>query len=165
MENFDERLKRAVSDIGMAGIQLKKEQKEAICHVMNGKDVFVWLPTGFGKSLCYEVLPFIHESPTCIVLVVSPLLSLMVNQVESLLKRGVSAFILTTSRNDIVPKEFIASSNHDAADYMSARFLFGATEAYANSKWRDIITSASINDRIVAVAIDEAHCVSKSYGF
>lgn len=44
---------------------------------------------------------------------------------------------------------------------MSARFLFGAAEAYANSKWRDVITSAPINERIVAVAVDEARCVSK----
>ena len=41
---------------------LKTEQIASIMAVCNGKDVFVWLPTGFGKSLCYEVLPFVMDN-------------------------------------------------------------------------------------------------------
>ncbi len=42
-------------------MQLKPEQMEAIRHVYEGKGTFVWLPTGFGKSICYEVLPFMFD--------------------------------------------------------------------------------------------------------
>ena len=62
-------------------MSLKPEQKECI---FDGKDVFVWLPTGFGKSICYEVLPFIFDknlgTDNSLVIVVSPLVSLMVDQ-------------------------------------------------------------------------------------
>jgi len=60
---------------------LKPEQKASIKSVYEGKDVFVWLPTGFGKSVCYEALPFGFEYKlkACLALVISPLISLMVD--------------------------------------------------------------------------------------
>ena len=72
---------------------------ESIC---NGKDTFVWLLTGFGKSICYQTLPFVFDkmSRKCaaggsvVVVVVSPLISLMEDQVASLRKRGVNAAIV-----------------------------------------------------------------------
>ena len=51
----------AVARVGCSSLSLKPEQKECIKYIFDGKDVFVWLPTGFGKSLCYEVLPFIFD--------------------------------------------------------------------------------------------------------
>ena len=58
-----------------------------------GRDVFLWLPTGFGKPICYEVLPFVFDlklvSENIIVIAVSPLVSLMVDQVASLRSREV----------------------------------------------------------------------------
>ena len=49
---FDECLAYAMKCIGKDGIYIKNEQKEAIMNVYEGKDVFVWLPTGYGKSVC-----------------------------------------------------------------------------------------------------------------
>jgi len=94
----------ALERIGKQQLKLKREQVASIRHVYDGKDVFVWLPTGFGKSICFECLPFVFDfkhnrtgssSVRTAVLVVSPLVSLMINQVESLRKRGVSAAILS----------------------------------------------------------------------
>jgi len=65
---------------------------ESIC---NGKDTFVWLPTGFGKSICYQTLPFVFDKmlKKCaaggsVIVVVSPLISVMEDQVASLRKQG-----------------------------------------------------------------------------
>ena len=83
--------------IGKDGVPMKDEQKQAIQAVYEGKDVFVWLPTGYGKSVCYECLPLLYdmkldrnlnEYERSVVLVVSPLVSLMVDQVSSLRSRG-----------------------------------------------------------------------------
>ena len=83
----------AVQKVGKAGSVLKPEQLQAVRHMYEGRDVFLWLPTGFGKSICYEVLPFVFdlklESENSIVIVVSPLVSLMVDQVASLRSREV----------------------------------------------------------------------------
>jgi len=56
MFTFDEAMSFALCAIGKEGLKLKPEQLQAICHVSDG-DVFLWLPTGFGKSECYETLP------------------------------------------------------------------------------------------------------------
>ena len=62
---------------------LKPEQLQAVRHMYEGRDVFLWLPTGFGKSICYEVLPFLFDfnlgkvdTESSSVIVVSPLVSL-----------------------------------------------------------------------------------------
>ena len=59
--SFEQALQYAVSLVGKAGITLKEEQTRAIRSVYDGNDVFLWLPTGFGKSVCYEVLPFLFD--------------------------------------------------------------------------------------------------------
>ena len=55
---FDECLTYVMKRIGKDGLGVKDEQKQAIQDVYEGKDVFVWLPTGYGKSVCYECLLF-----------------------------------------------------------------------------------------------------------
>ena len=77
----------ALERVGCPAIALKMEQRDCINHLYEGKDVFLWLPTGFGKSLCYEVLPFVMDDKLgrhgSVVIVISPLVSLMVDQVQS----------------------------------------------------------------------------------
>ena len=102
---FDAAFLYALSSLKQGDIVLKKEQREAIKLLYQCKDVFQWLPTGFGKSICFQVIPFLFdyklgriESPLpqrSVVVVVSPLVSLMVDQVTSLRLRGVSAAILS----------------------------------------------------------------------
>ena len=76
-------------------LQLKPEQKSVVETFLNGRDVFVSLPTGSGKSLCYALLPAVFDSlrtsERSIVIVVSPLTALMKDQVQSLERRGVRA--------------------------------------------------------------------------
>ena len=70
----------------MTRITVKEEQRSSMRAVYEGSDVFVWLPTGYGKSLCYQALPFLMDykkglvdsGKSCGVLVVSPLIALMV---------------------------------------------------------------------------------------
>ena len=77
----------ALHKLQMADITLKAEQRSAMEALCNRQDVFVWLPTGYGKSVCYEVLPFIMDykygvietQRHSLVLVVSPLVALMLD--------------------------------------------------------------------------------------
>ena len=84
---------------------LKEKQSEAIKSIYEGKDVFAWLPTGYGKSLRYQLLLFHFDfklgrtrafaTERNIALVIYPLVSLMVDQVYSLQAHGVCAAILS----------------------------------------------------------------------
>ena len=85
-EDFDKALMFALCCIGKGDFTLKAEQLDAIKYIYDGKDVFLWLPTGFGKSICYETLPFVlnykHSDGgtgggCSVVLVVSPFVSLI----------------------------------------------------------------------------------------
>ena len=76
---------------------LKEEQKKALFSFVTGRDVFVSLPTGYGKSLCYALLPFIFDvkrglvEKKSVVMVVSPLIALMKDQSSSFTRRGITA--------------------------------------------------------------------------
>ena len=93
----DRALYNVIERVGCPTITLKTEQRDCINHLYEGKDVFLWLPTGFGKSLCYEVLPFVMDDKLgrhgSIVIVISPLVSLMVDQVESLRQSSVNVIV------------------------------------------------------------------------
>ena len=102
-------------------MELKPEQKASVRHVYEGKDVFVWLPTGFRKRICYEVLPFVYDfkattanadgrQHSSLVIVISPLISLMVDQVVNLRRRGVNSVIISSGR--CVEKELLATDKN-----------------------------------------------------
>ena len=58
---FTDALSYALSCVGLSTITLKQEQLTAIRYLYQRKDIFLWLPNGFGKSVCYEVLPFLFD--------------------------------------------------------------------------------------------------------
>ena len=151
----------ALAKVGCSSISLKPEQKECIKSILDGNDVFVWLPTGFGKSVCYEVLPFMFDKKlgrdNSLVLIVSPLVSLMVDQVRSLRSRSVKASVMSSGSG--VEKEFIATDD----DLVCSSHLFCAPEALVAGRWRDAIEKTEISSRVIAIVVDEAHCVSKWY--
>ena len=105
---FLEAVAYALSCVGLEDFRLKPKQEEALIHLYDGQDVFAWFPTGYGKSLCYQLLPFMFDFKLkrtgpprverSVVLVLSPLVSLMVDQVSGLQKRGVSAAILSGNK-------------------------------------------------------------------
>ena len=161
--DFEEALSFALCLLENKDFTLKAQQREAVKHVWDGKDVFVLLPTGFGKSIIYEVLPFlfdfklerVHGQTKSSVIVASPLVSLMADQVSSLRHRGVEAAIMSSKCATVA--NFLATER----DFHTSSFLFGSPEALISSKWREHIDTPMVADRIVAVVIDEAHCVSK----
>ena len=167
-DSFDEAVVYSLGCIGKADLILKEEQKKVVRHIFDGDDTFVWLPTGFGKSICYECLPFLFDFTLgrtqssgikSLVIVISPLISLMIDQVISLRKRGVLAAIL--SGHDGIDRALLASDN-DLGLPGKYSLLFTAPEAIIGSaKWREKLLMSPLNDRVVAVAVDEAHCVSK----
>lgn len=85
-EEFNEAVAYALSCVGQRELTLKPRQKEVLVELYSGKNVFAWFPTGYGKSLCYQLLPFMFDyklkRTSCpriersVVLVLSPLVSL-----------------------------------------------------------------------------------------
>ena len=61
VRELDRSILYALEHLGCAFLTLKDEQTACVKAIYEGKDVFLWLPTGFGKSMCYEVLPFIFD--------------------------------------------------------------------------------------------------------
>ena len=158
----------ALSCVRQEHLSLKDKQLEALRLLYQGHDVFLWVPTGYGKSICYQLLPFLFDlklgrtsSPPrerSVVLVISPLVSLMVDQVSSLLSRGVSAGIL--SGNKGVDKKFLACEQ----DILEGRFrlLYSAPEAiFSSDRWKQLLLVPPLSTSVVALAVDEAHCVYK----
>ena len=166
--DFDRALSHALEVLGCSDFDLKKQQRQAIQAVYQGKDVFMWLPTGFGKSICFQALPFVFDYKLglvesvkrSIVLVVAPLVALMVDQVQSLQDKDVKAAIPTSGgREGTVPPALLATEE----TLGSASLLFCSPEALVQNKWRDVLDNASVSERVCAVVVDEAHCVSKWY--
>jgi len=136
--NFSECVAYALMKLKMSDITLKPEQRSFMEAIFNGSDVFVWLPTGYGKSVCYQALPFImdfkhgrvNSEESSAALIVSPLIALMVDQVTSLRSRGVQCSIVTSSGG--IEKELHATASSLSSDSL----LFCTPEALVRSKWR-----------------------------
>ncbi len=127
-----------------------RESQEAIINaVMQGKDVFAQLPTGSGKSVCYQV-PTMMCHGICIV--ISPLIALMEDQVASLKNRGIKALALTSKLNR--HETVIAFDNLRFGGY---KFLYLSPE-----KLQSPLVQEKLSDLPVClIAVDEAHCISQ----
>ena len=166
MADFCNAVTYALKQLRMSDLTLREEQLQSMRAVYGGKDVFVCLPTGFGKSLCFQALPFLFDhrcgpsaapSPRNCVIVFSPLVALMADQVESLRKRGVQAVVISSGTRDTIAKEFLASESA----LKCASIIFCAPEILSKTKWRDILQSEGVASRVCAIVVDEAHCISK----
>ena len=123
-------------------------QEEIINTVYDKKDALVLMPTGGGKSLCFQI-PAITQDGIC--LVVSPLISLMKDQVESLRGNGIEAAFLNSSLTD---KE--QSAVEDDVYNGSIKLLYVSPEKMISQSFLPLIRQANIS----LFAIDEAHCIS-----
>jgi ATP-dependent DNA helicase RecQ len=132
---------------GFAGF--RPGQEEIVSAVLKGEDVLAVMPTGSGKSLCFQLPPLAREGLT---LVVSPLIALMRDQVAQLGELGVSAAALN-SATDASERQRIARSLRDR----SLRLLYVAPERLMREDTLAALKDASID----LLAIDEAHCVSQ----
>lgn len=123
-------------------------QQQTIEHILNGQDVLTIMPTGGGKSICFQI-PAIILKGTCIV--ISPLIALMKDQVEGLLSNGIRAAYLNSSQT---------SSEQHAIETLLLKqeidLLYISPEKIASSNFLPLLDAIKIN----LFAIDEAHCIS-----
>jgi ATP-dependent DNA helicase RecQ len=124
-------------------------QEEIIEAVLQQKDVITLLPTGGGKSICFQVPALVKEG---VCLVISPLIALMQDQVENLKKRNVKAATIRagSSQNDII-------TLFDNIKFGNIKFLYISPERLQSTFIQQKIKELSVS----FVAIDEAHCISE----
>jgi len=135
------------SVFGFSAFRLRQE--EIIADLVAGKDAFVLMPTGGGKSLCYQV-PALHRRGTAIV--VSPLISLMKDQVDALLANGVAAAFYNSSLESDQARRTLARLHAGELD-----LLYVAPETLMS----DTFLTRLDGIEIALFAVDEAHCVSQ----
>ncbi|MCP4944708.1 MAG: RecQ family ATP-dependent DNA helicase [Planctomycetaceae bacterium] len=129
--------------------EFRPGQREVVDAVAAGEDVMCVMPTGGGKSLCYQ-LPSLSKKGTTIV--VSPLIALMKDQVDGLKKLGIRASLINSSLSGAEQTEVL---NEMASGNLN--LVYVAPERLRNSRFLDAISNVNIN----LLAIDEAHCVSE----
>ncbi len=127
----------------------KGSQKEIIDAILDDRDVLALLPTGGGKSLCFQI-PALAKEGICIV--ISPLIALIHNQVESLKEKGIKAIALTGG----IPFDEV-NNLLDNCLYGNYKFLYLSPERLQQEIVRDRIQQMNVN----LIAIDEAHCISQ----
>lgn len=124
-------------------------QREIIEAALAGRDVFALLPTGGGKSLCFQ-LPALHRSGLTVV--VSPLIALMKDQVDQLQAAGVAATFLNSTLGAAESKTRLRGLHN--GEY---RLLYAAPERLMLDNWKENLRAWNVS----ALAIDEAHCISE----
>lgn len=127
---------------------LRPLQEDAMAAAVAGRDSFVVLPTGGGKSLCYQAPAIVADHLT---VVVSPLIALMKDQVDGLIQRGIEAAFINSTL-EYADKRIIA----DGVRNQRYKMLFVAPERFTGEPFYKFLEQG----RVGSFAIDEAHCIS-----
>jgi len=127
----------------------RSNQEEIIENVLAGKNTLAILPTGAGKSLCFQIPALIFDGLT---VVVSPLIALMKDQVDGLKKRGILDVAYINSMLDQSTKERI----YELLKESKLKMLYVAPETFVDNKLMSVLKSCNIS----LIAIDEVHCIS-----
>ncbi len=130
----------------------KSGQRSIIEALLQSRDVLAVLPTGGGKSLCYQLPALVKEG---LVVVISPLVALMQDQVKQLNQRGIGAVCLHA---DLDGDQFT-----DARKLLvdgKLRFIYLSPERLKRTATRGLLMQKCVEGAIVAIAVDEAHCIS-----
>src|SRR5690606_3927050 len=125
----------------------REGQREIVEHVASGQDALVVMPTGAGKSVCYQIPALARGGTT---LVVSPLIALMKDQVDGLLEHGVRATFLNSTLSAVEYRE-----RREAVRRGEMELLYVAPERFSPAFLEFL---GEVN--ITLLAIDEAHCLS-----
>ncbi len=142
-----EKARRTLSDV-FGFSDFRPGQQAILEAVLAGHDVLAIMPTGGGKSLCYQLPALLNEGIT---LVVSPLISLMKDQVDSLQALGIPATFINSSLG-----ENELNSRLSALSAGTYRLVFVAPERFASNRFMERITALPLS----LLAVDEAHCIS-----
>ncbi len=124
-------------------------QEDIINAVLEGKNVLALLPTGGGKSICFQV-PALAKDGIC--LVVSPLIALMKDQVQNLKNKGIPALSIYSGMSFLEVKKTLQN-----AAYGNYKFLYVSPERLETNLFLEMLPSMNIN----LIAVDEAHCISQ----
>ena len=124
-------------------------QREIIETSLGGRDVFALLPTGGGKSMCFQ-LPALHRAGLTVV--VSPLIALMKDQVDQLQAAGVAATYLNSSLDSATARSRLAGLHRG-----EFRLLYVAPERLMLDNWKENLRAWNV----ACLAVDEAHCISE----
>ena len=157
---------------------LKPKQLEAVNTFVSGKDTFVALPTGYGKSIIFAVLPMLFDlllgkeldriklqcmtTILCagvtgsIVIVLSPLISLMIDQKDKFVKKGIQAEFVGKAQENTEAMSAVLNGECQLV-YISPESLL------CNPKFRNMLLSDIYKKRLRALVVDEAHCVNLWY--
>src|SRR5450432_729224 len=127
----------------------RPQQEGIVESVLSGHDTLALLPTGGGKSICFQVPTLVTEG---LCLVISPLIALMKDQVQNLRKKGITAFAIYSgmSRKDLVSTFKLATAGN-------CRFLYVSPERLETDLFREYLPAL----RVSLIAVDEAHCISQ----
>jgi ATP-dependent DNA helicase RecQ len=128
-------------------------QSQIIGHIESGNDALVLMPTGGGKSLCYQIPALVRNG---VGVVVSPLIALMQDQVDALLELGITAAFLNSSQSF---EEANATEMRVRAGEI--KLLYVAPERVMTERFLSLLESLDARDQLALFAIDEAHCVSQ----
>ncbi len=124
-------------------------QSEIISSVLSGNDTLALMPTGGGKSVCFQVPALLNEG---ICIVISPLIALMKDQVLNLKKKGIPALSIYSGMNFIEVKKTLQN-----ALYGNFKFLYVSPERLETDLFLEFLPSLKLN----LIAVDEAHCISQ----
>ena len=127
----------------------REKQEEIITSILDGKDVVTIMPTGGGKSICYQIPALILDGIT---IVISPLISLMKDQVDNIKNIGIKSAYINSTLSD---SEINSILNDVIKD--EVKILYVAPERLESSEFLNFITRV----KIAQIAIDEAHCISQ----
>jgi ATP-dependent DNA helicase RecQ len=124
-------------------------QEEIVNSVLSRNDTLAILPTGGGKSICFQV-PTLVQNGLC--LVISPLIALMKDQVQNLRKKGITAFAIYSgmSRKDVIATFKLAVTSN-------CRFLYVSPERLETDLFKEYLPAMGVS----LIAVDEAHCISQ----
>ncbi|KAK0626329.1 P-loop containing nucleoside triphosphate hydrolase protein [Immersiella caudata] len=133
----------------------RPHQREIILAALSGKDVFVQAATSFGKSLCFQLPAVIDRGIT---IVISPLLSLMMNQVEALRAANIDARTLN-SNTPMKERDYIYQDL--ATGHPLTRLLYVTPELCSGEHFRKRLKLVHEQKELARIAVDEAHCISE----
>lgn len=143
---------------------LKTSQLNALYNFMEGRDVFVNMPTGSGKSLVFQMAPLVEMWFSCnvssslwkndaIIIVIAPLVALMQDQINRLNSLGLKAVYVSSEQDEEVMK---------AIENGEFTYVFMSPESSVSiNRWRSMFEKKPYQERLIGVAVDEVHCVTQ----